>query len=154
MIGCYYATFGGTIHMVLIWPIHIAGVAISGLGFGIMTITHARYVQEYVPQHLVGICFAAAHLLAMCAQMFGLYSANWLPPDDDRLALQKTDGWLFVLGLPVGLALATTVMLLAFVRHETPAFYISRRQDMQALKVIRKIYSLPDFIHDKEAHYD
>ena len=127
MIGCYLGTIGGAIHMVLIWEIHLVGVAISGLGFGIMTITHARYVQEYVPQHLIGICFAGAHLLAMSAQMFGLYSANWLPPDDDRQALLDTDAWLFVLGLPVGLAFMATVMLLLCVRHETPAFYISRR---------------------------
>ena len=44
LIGCYLGCFGGVLHMILIWPIHVVGVAVSGVGYGIMTITHARYI--------------------------------------------------------------------------------------------------------------
>ncbi len=109
-----------------------------------MTITHARYIQEYMPQGLVGICFAISHLVAKFAEMLGFYSVRLLPPDDDRQALMETSAWIYVLGLPVLFAFLTTVMLSLLIKYETPAFYLSQRKEMQALKVIRLVYRAPN----------
>ena len=44
LIGCYIACVGGLLHMVLIWPVFLAGTGIGSFGLGIMIITHARYI--------------------------------------------------------------------------------------------------------------
>ena len=81
-IGVLIAFIGGCTLLILVWPIHLWGVAIAEFGHGILIVSKARMIQEYVPQKLIGICFACTHITANTAAFLGLLTVEILPPDD------------------------------------------------------------------------
>ena len=48
-IGVLIAFLGGCVVLILVWPIHLWGVAVMEFGHGIMIVSKARMIQEYVP---------------------------------------------------------------------------------------------------------
>lgn len=125
-VGISTAFIGGCILLILVWPIHLYGVAIMEFGHGILIVSKARMIQEYVPQSLIGTCFCCTHIVSNSAAFFGLLTVEILPPDDNVHALKESDVWIYVLVLPVIFSALTWILLTFVITNETPLFYISQ----------------------------
>ena len=117
----------------LVWPIHLWGVAIMEVGNGMMIVTKARMIQEYVPVKLIGICFSVTHVIANLSAFIGLLTVEILPPDDKVKELKESDVWIYVLGLPVLFSGLTSILLTFVLTHDTPIYYISQGREEEGI---------------------
>ena len=141
-VGVLFAFVGGCIMLNLVWPIHLWGVAIMEVGNGMLIVTKARMIQEYVPVKLIGICFSVTHVIANLSAFLGLLTVEILPPDDKVKELKESEVWIYVLGLPVVFSGLTTILLTFVLKYDTIAYYISKDKEEEGIKVISLVYDI------------
>jgi len=133
----------------LVYPIFTSGTVLVQFGTGTMDVSQARLVEEYVPLTQLGPCLAFMTMVGQLSTLVGLISAEWIPDDNDVVALKENESWRLVQGLQLIVFVIILIYLLTLVRYDSPKFYVTQKQDEQAKKVIRKIYKT-DGAHGNE----
>jgi len=126
----------------------ILGRVILGYGYGLGSIVINRYLEEYVPLSIYGVCSATNLFLGQLGSFTALTSSLVYPHSKDEVELNQmyidNKTWRLVFGLPILTYSLCMLSLLVFIRHDTPKFYISNGNIAAAKRAVHKIYLTGD----------
>ena len=126
----------------------ILGRIILGYGYGLGSIVINRYIEEYVPLSIYGVCSATNLFLGQLGAFSGLTSSLFYPHSTDEEALRQmyidNKTWRYVFGLPILTYSLCMICLLLIIRTDTPKYYIHLGDEESAKKAIHKIYITGD----------
>ena len=126
----------------LVFPVHMVGIMLAGAGRGIIIVSQARYIQDYVPNRILPVCLASVAIVMHISKLSAQWSTEMLPPKNDHQALVANSSWRFILGLPVIIGTVALLMQLYIIRTDGPLFYVYKADKDNARKALLKVYKL------------
>ena len=87
IIACCVGIFGSLFTFIENWYVFLLAKFIVGASIGMMGVTVARYIEEYVPLAWFGISQAISLAWLQAGIFLATIMGAILPPDDDELAL-------------------------------------------------------------------
>lgn len=117
------------------------GRFITGIPTGANTVTVPSYINEISPTALLPKMGSIISIMIN----FGIFFAFVLGlhlPNEDYMIIHKSElqWWKFMLTFPVLVCFIRILLLIFFVKTDTPNFYISSNRDEDAKTVLRKYY--------------
>ena len=110
LIGLFLVIVGTLCHLPLVFPVHLVGVFFQRGGMGMLLVTHPRYLQDYVPNRILGFCLGTIAIAMQIAQMLAVASCSMLPPEKDTDALAADRNWRIVMVMPGVIATIAILM--------------------------------------------
>ena len=65
--GLFLIILGSLFLLPVIWSVHLIGVAIQRVGGGLIIVPGTRYIQDYVPNRILGYCLASCAIALQAA---------------------------------------------------------------------------------------
>lgn len=124
----------------------MVGRIIWGYGVGVLSVNIGRYIEETVPEFLLGYFGPIFPWAQTVGSFWVLLMAAGLPDDKDP-KLGDTNFWRVIFGIPMIVSLLSMIGLQFYVRYDSPKYLINTRKYARAHKMIDKIYH---FEEDKE----
>jgi len=120
-----------------------------GLGYltnsfaeGLTWVTTVKFLEEVVPEHLLGILFTMTPLAGWGASIVSSFSVDLLPSSDsDEQFLLENRTYQILMFMPIFFGVIAIIALFTWLNHESPFFYITHGQKDLAMKTISKYYN-------------
>jgi MFS family permease len=117
------------------------GRFILGIAAGILNLCMAKSCYETVPQSLSGTFGVLTNLYIAFSMMLATITGILLPSDsadynEDRM-------WRVVFSLPILFAVLQMLIMLIYFREEPVGYCIALKRDDEAIRFVKKIYSVP-----------
>ena len=123
----------------------LIGYLIKNFGVGITFVTTAKFIEEVVPDNLLGFYFAMIPFIISAGFVVAGFSTDSLPPDDappQEILDNKT--YQILMCAPIFFGLIAVIALFTWVDLESPYFYLSNGEKNLALKTISRYYITKD----------
>ena len=114
----------------------IIGRLLAGYVYGVQCVVTPRYIEEYVPGYLYATCLGSYVFSMALGTMIALCSAFFLPSDTETQELIDSQVWRYILAFPMVLYLGIALILLTYIRHDSPKFYLTNNDRKSSIKVI------------------
>ena len=123
-ISCLVGIFGSAFTFIEIWPVFLFAKFVVGASIGLMGVTVARYIEEYVPL----AWFGTSQAISLAALQLGIFLSTIvgaiLPDDSDTQALKDNTNYNLIFAVQPVMFILSIVLFWIFVRTDTPRFYI------------------------------
>ena len=140
IIACSVGIFGSLFTFILNWYVFLVAKFIVGASIGLMGVTVARFIEEYVPLAWFGTSQAISLAFLQAGVFLSTIMGAILPPDTNEELLKEDTNWRIIFAVQPTMLVLSIVLFLVLVRHDTPRFYIMNGQEQKAKSVIQKIY--------------
>ena len=109
------------------FPVFLSAKLIVGVSIGMMGVSVARYIEEYMPLKY----YATSQAISLAFLQGGIFISTIigviLPPDDDITALKEDKKWYIIFAIQPILYILTVILWYLMVGHDSPRFYISSK---------------------------
>lgn len=131
----------GSFMMVFTGASLFIGRFITGLVTGANTLTVSSYISELSPNFLLARMSAVVSIM----MNFGVFFAFLLGlnfPTEAYMQHYKDElhWWRFMMAYPIITCVIRLIVLIFFIRTDTPTYYLSQNRDEEAKTVLRKYY--------------
>ena len=111
----------------------IFGRFMFGISTGLFTSTATRYIEETVPSHLFEKLGATYNMSLNAGLMIAFFMAEFLPDDQDEIALKSTERWrIFYFWLPGSIYCIILISLIFTIRHDSIKNLITTGNKLEA----------------------
>ena len=140
LTGCIAAIGAVLTQFMNIWMLNISRL-IAGIACGLSLCTTSRIIEEYVPLAMYATASPFNIFMGQFGSFLALISAIVLPSDDaSEQELKDNSSWHYIFGLSFVWISIGILGFLFLVRTDTPKFYISKKDEDNAIKAIHTIY--------------
>ena len=168
LAACIIGVIGAAMTLCLDLTCMIQARVILGLAIGLTVVPMIRYIQEYVPHKMFGICatilFTAivlgiylgnviAYILPDDAVerdyfedyeiwkvMGGTFTKRSSPPRNGEVTLRNNQTWRFLFSVPLVLYIIQLLCLSLLHSYETPKWYLFNGDESSAILAVHQIY--------------
>ena len=131
--------------------IFIIGRILCGVGCGFNYGIIPLYIREMSPPDISGKTGGAFKTL-YCIGLIGSFSAAFALP---LMPEPSNNIWRFMFAIPAIISLIRLVLFAIFLQFDTPKYYILKDDEINAKKILNKIYGfITDSIYDQEKRAD
>ena len=114
---------GASISLVFNFYCLICGRLIFGFASGILTVASPRMIEEYLPLHLCSFGVATYISVMATGASVSLFSAAFLPPTDDPVALKDSSVYFYIMAFPIPFYFVMGILLLTVIIFDSPKYY-------------------------------
>ena len=140
IILSFVGIIGAAITLIQNFYAILIGRLFYGFSVGMISITMPRYMEENVPNNLVGF-FGGLYCLSFAiATLIAYAMAVILPPDTDEEALKATHGTQVVFGLPIVFYIFQLILLFTYFKRDSVKFLLLSNDEEGAVTEVARIY--------------
>jgi len=124
IIACSLGIFGSAFTFIANWYVFLFAKFIVGASIGLMGVTVARYIEEYVPLAWFGTSQAISLAFLQAGIFLSTIMGAILPPDEDEELLKDDNNWRIIFAVQPTMLILSIVLFVLLVGHDTPRYYI------------------------------
>ena len=140
VIACVLGIFGASFTFIENWYVFLFAKFVVGASIGLMGVTVARFIEEYVPLAWFGTSQAISLAFLQAGIFLATILGAILPDDEDNEALKDNLTYRIIFAVQPIMFILCIVLFYIFVRTDAPRFYIQRGQEDKAKAQIEKMY--------------
>ena len=124
--ACVLGIFGASFTFIENWYVFLFAKFVVGASIGLMGVTVARFIEEYVPLAWFGTSQAISLAFLQAGIFLATILGAILPDDEDDEALKDNLTYRIIFAVQPIMFILCIVLFYIFVRTDAPRFYIQR----------------------------